>query len=382
MRSNILRLKRRAYSARFDPFIAVPVAVLTVIGIVVVYSSSFYISAREFGMGTTHFYFLMRHITALLVGVVALFVLSAIPSEELLKWSRMLIVMLIGSVIALLLFGKTVAGAKRWFRIASFGFQPSELAKVILVLYLADYIGRKQVIASFKKELLPPLIVILMVVVPVAFQPSVSMAFLLMAISLTTLFYGNLKLRYIFVLSLIVAAFFILLYKTFPHARMRLHMFLGEKPYQVRQAMAALAEGGIFGVGVGKGIMKFLYLPTPHTDFIYAVIGEEMGFVGSSIVVLMFALIAMRGYRLAGELMLFGRRYLADSVLAFGLTTAIVLTAFINISIVLGKLPPTGIPMPFISYGGSAALANFSAVGILLSLSSKLNRLKAERLPV
>ncbi len=363
--------------AFIDPWLLVPTIILTVIGILIVYTSSFYISAR-FRTSFGHFYFAMRHIFNIGLGAVIMLALSVIDGRELLKSSRGLMGAAILLLIGLLIFGHTIAGVRRWIRIAGFSFQPSEFAKFALIVYAADYLHRKGA-SEFKTGFLPLFGVISFVTLLVALQPSLSMAALIFAIGMVIMFVGNTKIRYLIVTFVVGSLVFLLFIHIVPYAKQRIVHFLAKDALQVRQGIAGMAQGGIWGKGLGKGVMKFLYLPAPFTDFIFAVIGEEFGFVGTMLVASLYLIIMLRGLHIANELVLFGRRYMGHALLAVGFAVAIGLFGFVNISIVLGKLPPTGVPLPFITYGGSAALFNFSAMGVLLSLSSTLHNLKAER---
>ena len=369
---------RSAVSHSLDPWFLVPVVILTAIGILIVYTSSFYISAR-FANTFGHFYFVTRHLMNISIGLILMIFLSAYPSEKLLKAARPILVAAIVLLIGLLIFGKTIAGVKRWIRIVGFSFQPSEFAKFAIILYTADYIARKKAISDFKKDFLPILAAISLATILIALQPNLSMAVLIFSIGAFMLFAGNTRLRFLVITGFLGIVAFVIFIKFLPYAHQRIAHFLAKDVMQVRHGLAGMASGGLFGKGPGKGVMKFLYLPAPFTDFIFAVIGEEFGFIGTSFVTLLFLVILLRGYHIAAEIVHFGPSYLGHAMLAIGFSTAIALFAFVNISIVLGKLPPTGVPLPFITYGGSAALFNFSAIGVLLSISSTLNRLKAER---
>ncbi len=377
MQSRNLR-PRNVGEHRLDPWFIVPVFLLTVIGILIVYTSSFYISGR-FGRPLGHFYFVTKHLINITVGILLMILISASQPEDILKISKPLIIAAVILLVGLLIFGKTIAGVKRWIRVAGFSFQPSEFAKFALIIYIANYIGRRNFLLSFKKDFLPIFSVVSLITLLIALQPNLSMAVLMFGIGFLMLFAGNTRLRFLVVTLAVGLVAFIVFIKFLPYAHQRIVHFLAKDVLQVRHGLEGMESGGLFGRGIGNGIMKFLYLPAPFTDFIFAVVGEELGFIGTSFVVLMFIVILLRGYHIAAELLQFGPRYLGHAMLAIGFSTTIALFAFVNISIVLGKLPPTGVPLPFITYGGSAAMFNFSAIGVLLSLSSFLEHLKAER---
>jgi cell division protein FtsW len=269
------------------------------------------------------------------------------------------------------LFSAPVNGSRRWFGIGGFGIQPSELAKLSAIFFIAALLERRmERIDEVTHALVPIGVVIGALVGLILLEPDVGTAMTLLLIAVAMVFAAGLSYRYIAaaILCGLPIAYFILV--SAAYRRRRLMAFwdpwsdpLGDG-FQVIQSMIAVGSGGLVGRGFMSGVQKLFYLPEPHTDFIYAVIGEEFGLVGTTVVLACFLVIAWRGFRIAIEA---PDRF--GSFLAIGLTTMIAIQAFFNISVVLGLVPTKGIPLPFISAGGSSLLISLLGMGILLNVS-------------
>src|SRR6202050_2082923 len=261
----------------------------------------------------------------------------------------------------------------RWFRVGAFSFQPSELAKPVLILFLAYFLaGRTKDMDDARNTLLPaaaPVVVLLGLIV---LQPDLGTAIACASIAACILYVAGMRLRYFAyaVGASLVPLYFLIFHVAF--RRDRILAFLN--PYAERQkagfhliqSLIAVSTGGITGTGMIEGKQKLIYLPEPHTDFIFAVTAEELGLVGALLIVLLFAIFLLRGVRTALRTQdMFGR------FLAVGITSMIVVQAFINISVVLGLMPTKGIPLPFISYGGSSLFITLACVGVLLNVSKQ-----------
>jgi cell division protein FtsW len=262
-------------------------------------------------------------------------------------------------------------GTHRWFYAGPLSFQPSELAKLLLVIFFAYFLDlRKGSVNDLRHTLLPLALVTGITIVLILREPDLGTSLAITLICAAMLFAAGLKVRYF---AGATAAGFPVLYLVIVHVRYRLNRLIGflhpasdplGKGFQVLQSLTAVGTGGISGVGLMEGRQKLYFLPEPQTDFIYAVISEEWGFIGAVLVLLLFAVVLWRGLRAAA--------YCRDGfghLLAVGLTVLLVGQAFVNISVVIGLLPTKGIPLPFISYGGSSLLMNLIAVGILLNIS-------------
>ncbi len=360
--------------AKYSPdfWLLATVLLLLGLGIVLVFSSSYYWAHRKgFNLGPYHY--LVAHSIRVGIGLIALTLAYFFPIKLLRKLSDKLFILALFSLLSLFIVGHASHGARRWISIASsFSFQPSEIAKFSLIIFLSNYLAvKKRKLKEFKRGFLYPFGATALMAGLVAIQPDFSTSLLIFAIGISVMFYAGVRIRYLFLTAFILAVFSCAMYYKNPHIRKRVASYIGEREnYQVRQAKIGISEGRLIGCGIGRGKEKFLYLPFPHTDFIYAVVGEELGFIGASLVLLLFLLFAFRGFRTA-ELL---REDPFSSNLAFGLTFMITIYALAHMAVVLGLLPTTGLPLPFVSYGGSALLFNLAAVGFLLKLSEEAKK--------
>lgn len=344
---------------------------LTCIGVVMVYSSSAIMAAEKFHDG---FYFLKRQLVYMVVGF-GLMVLATYFNYQ--NWRKLAVFILIGSICLLgLLFvpglGVRVGGALRWLRLPGFNLQPAELVKLGLVLYLAHSLTRKkEMVRSFAKGYLPYMIVLGVLLLLLLKQPDLGSAMIIAGVALAMLIVAG--VRWLYVLATIVAAMPALyfLVMTVEYRRRRIMAFLDpwddpfDTGFQIIQSLVAFGNGGVFGQGLGTGQQKLFYLPEAHTDFIFSVIGEELGLLGVVVVAALFLLLVLCGIRIALQCEdPFGRN------LAFGLSLLLGLEAFVNLAVCMGLLPTKGLALPFISYGGTSLVVCLIAVGILLNISS------------
>jgi cell division protein FtsW len=269
------------------------------------------------------------------------------------------------------LFSRPVNGARRWFAVAGFGIQPSELAKLIAIAFTAIILERRMHrVNELRYSLLPIAIVVGLLVGLILLEPDLGTALSLVLVIALMVFAAGISYRYLLgALLLSLPALYVLLMSA-DYRRRRLLAFLDPwadplgDGFQIIQSLIAVGTGGMFGRGLMQGVQKLFYLPEPHTDFIFAVIGEELGIVGTTVVLICFCVIAWRGLRTA--------MHAPDgfgAFLALGLTMMIVVTAFVNMSVVLGLMPTKGIPMPLVSFGGSSLLINLLGLGVLLNIS-------------
>lgn len=345
-------------------------AVLIGVGIVMIYSASG-IYANEQMRDSA--YYLKRHLIWLGIGV---YLAHWAAHTDIAKLRQRVKPILISAGVLLVLvliphIGSVTHGARRWFKFFGFSFQPSEYFKLAIILYLADYLDRKWGdLGDIKRTLLPALAVIGAGAALILKQPDLGTAFTVVFVSFVLLFVAGLRLRVL--AALISMALPVLMYyvMTKSYRRKRMLSFLNpwEDPrgisYQITQSFIALGSGGVFGVGLGRSQQKLFFLPESHTDFIFSIIGEELGFVGACAVVLLFI-----AFIFAGMVIVIRGRDRFSQLLGLGLVTLIALEAVINIGVSIGALPTKGLSLPFISYGGSALLANLVAVGLLMNLS-------------
>jgi cell division protein FtsW len=274
-------------------------------------------------------------------------------------------------MLVAVLFSQPVNGTRRWFGVGGLGIQPSELAKVACVLFAALMLERRMHrIDELSYSVLPIAIVVGAMVGLILLQPDFGTAMSLLIISAVMVFAAGLHYRYFVGAALAVLPIVYVVLVSAPYRRRRLMAFwdpwadpLGDG-FQIIQSLIAVGTGGVFGKGVMAGVQKLFYLPEPHSDFIYAVIAEELGLIGATVVLVCFGVIAWRGLRIAMR-----AEDTFGAFLALGLTTMIVVQAFVNMSVVLGLLPTKGIPLPLVSAGGSSLLINLLGAGMLLNIS-------------
>jgi cell division protein FtsW len=273
-------------------------------------------------------------------------------------------------------FSKKVGGARRWLTLGGFSFQPSELAKFTLVLFIAkSLVKRADKLRNFAYGYLPNLIVLGFFFIPILFQPDFGTAMIICAVTLTMLFIAGLRKKFLFLSILAIVPFITLAIMTAEYRTKRILAFLKpwEDPsginFQVIQSFYAFGRGGFWGTGLGQSSQKLFRLPEAHTDFIFSVIGEELGFMGTTVIVILFSIFIWRGFITA-----YRAKDPFGTHLATGLTLLIGLQAFINLGVASGLLPTKGLTLPFISMGGSSMLVTMLSVGVLLNISKQAKK--------
>lgn len=365
MATPVQRLERNnTEKANYDYILLIVVVTLLTLGLMMVYSTTFSLNPDE-----PTFYF-VRQLQWSAIGLALLVILARIPYRF---WRRVSVYLLVGVLVllvAVLFVGTTRFGAQRTFWNGS--LQPSELAKLAIVIYIADWVSSKgSKIRHITYGLVPFAVLLGVLTGLILLQPDFGTSILIVSTASVMFFLAGAD-----ILQLVIGGAFgglslLFLVTKWPYAAERLVVFwqglndpVTGSHYQIRQALVALGQGGVLGRGLGESQLKFTFLPLSHTDSIFAVIGEELGLIGCLVVIGLFALLAYRGLRIALQSPdNFGM------ILAAGVTTWLVLESLINIAVVTATLPPTGIPLPFISYGGSALVSAMAGVGILLSIS-------------
>ncbi|MBD3286181.1 hypothetical protein GF359_06610 [candidate division WOR-3 bacterium] len=328
-------------------------------GLVMVFSSSLYLANND------PLYFLKNQAIRIGVGLLFFLVGLKVPYRFWGKIAPVLIVVGMIVLVIVLFVGRTAGGATRWLKFLTFSLQPSEFVKVGLLIYLAAFFAKREDSErSFKRYTLPPLVISGLVLLLIVLQPNLGTATVIGMLVMFVMFTAGVKLRYLLPIILLAVGAFILVATLFPHAKSRVAGFLGNGNYQLEQARIALGSGGILGRGLGGGMQKYLFLPQPHTDFIFAVIGEELGFIGIAGLTLLFCLFLFKGFRLAANTEDAFGRYLGLSLVAM-----VFLYFIVHAGVSMGLLPTTGLPLPFISFGGSALSANLLGIGILLNIN-------------
>lgn len=344
-----------------DSLLLVTVVALLAFGLLMLYSATFYVGVN----------FWKQQLLWVFLGLLAMAAAAVIPYT---LWQKLAVPVIVFTLLLLfgvLLFGKPLLGAQRSFEVFGVSVQPGVMARLATVIYIAAWLASKGEQLNQVRYGLVPFAVILGVLCGfVALQPDLSIALLLAATGLLMFFFAGGDPIQIFLSIVMSGGTFGLLAWQLAHARARLINYVAafkdptQLSYHAQRAIMALGEGGIFGVGIGSGRLKTGYLPFPHTDSIFAVVGEEVGLLGVLLVLGLFALLAYRGYRVALETPdPFG------SLLAFGVTTMIIVAALLNVLVIIGLFPFTGTALPFFSYGGSEMLVTLTGIGLLLGIS-------------
>ncbi len=346
---------------------------LTCLGVVMVFSSSSIMAVRDYG---DSLFFLKRQGAYALVGFAAMALLMRIDLEVLRKMAWPVLGLCALLLIAVLIpgVGKKVGGAARWIKLGGLTFQPAEFVKVGLVLFLAHSLARKQdKVKSFRFGFLPYMLILAILLGLLLAQPDLGSALTLGVVAVAMLLVAGTRLKYLAGIALITMPFLYFMVMNVDYRRRRIMAFLNpwEDPsntgFQIIQSWIAFGSGGAFGQGLGESKQKLFYLPEAHTDFIFSVIGEELGFVGVIVIAAMFMLLILRGMRTS-----LNAPNEFGCFLAFGITLLIGMQAFVNMAVVMGMVPTKGLALPFLSYGGTSLVTTLAAIGILLNVSRQL----------
>ena len=368
--------------AEVDPLLLWPTLFLLLFGLVMVYSASIAMAEGSKFTGHQPEYFLFRHAIFLAVGLVCGVVAFQVPMrfwQELAPWLflfgvALLVVVLIPHV------GRSVNGAQRWLPLGLVNLQPSELMKLFAVLYAADYTTRKlDAMGSFRRGFLPMAAVILLVGFLLLREPDFGAFVVIAAITFGILFLGGINVRLFSLLALVAVIGFVLLIWLSPYRRERILGFMDPwqdaygKGYQLSHALIAFGRGEWFGVGLGASVEKLFYLPEAHTDFLLAVIAEELGLFGVLAVVALFGLLVQRAFIVGRQALLIDRVY--SGLVAQGIGIWLGFQAFINMGVNMGLLPTKGLTLPLMSFGGSGIVANCVALAVLMRVDYENRRL-------
>jgi cell division protein FtsW len=346
------------------------ISVLAIAGTIMIISSSSAYAYHYLNGDTYHF--LRKQIIWLLLGSVALIIGLRINLVKLKNFSFILYIISILLLIFVLVpgIGQKYNDARRWYSFMNVSFQPSELYKITLVLFLSARLSwDKHRPDTFKKFL----VYFMFIIIPVGLiiiQPHISASILIIMISLTLMFYAGAKIRYyIFSLAILVPVL-ALIVKFSDYAQSRIYTFLnaGNDPsgegFQILQSLYAISSGGIFGVGPGKSLLKFMYLPEPYNDFIFSIFCEEYGFIGVMLLFMVFTAFMLKGYLISKNVQ---DKFM--SYTAFGIVTMVMMQFIINVAVVTATIPVTGMPLPFFSYGGTSFVILMGQMGLLLNIS-------------
>ncbi len=359
-----------ARKLKSDKLLFLSVLLLVGCSVVMVYSASAVIAMEEYSQP---YFYLFKQVTWVVLGLSLLLMAMRVDYRNLRQpvviWTALGAAVL--ALVAVFAIGPEINGTRRWFAVGGVGVQPSEFAKLAVILFTAAILDRRMHrIDEVSYSLLPVAVVAGVVAGLVVLEPDFGTAATILLIVGVMVFTAGLNYRYLVGFTLAMAPVLYVVLASAPYRRQRLLSFLDpwDDPlgsgFQIIQSLIAVGTGGVFGQGIMGGVQKLFFLPEPFTDFIYAVIAEETGLVGATLILLCFGTIAWRGLRVAA---LAPDRF--GTLLAVGLTTLVALQAFLNISVVLSLLPTKGIPLPFVSLGGSSMLVSLLAMGVLLNIS-------------
>lgn len=363
---------KKSTSSGYDYMILVPVIVLIGVGLVVVYSASSNLAAHRLG---DSYYYLRRQALYCLLGLGLMILARYVPCS---LYSRLVYpLLLLSSCLLLLLYmpglGYKVGGACRWLRWHGFSLQPSELAKFSLAIYMAYSMAKKGTnMKTFSRGLLPHLVVAGVFMSLIILQPDLGTAIIIGCWAMLVLFVGGARFFQLLCVVAVSSPVFLWLVWQADYRLKRWMAFINpwEDPkgvgFQIIHSFLALGSGGILGAGLGNSKQKLFYLPEPHTDFALSIAGEELGLLGVTGIIALFAILFIAGIRVALK-----ARDLYSSYLALGLTCLIGLQVMINVAVVMGLLPTKGLGLPLISYGGSSLVINLLSIGVLLNISSR-----------
>lgn len=367
----------------YDPaLLAITFTILT-IGIVMVTSAGYMIASGKFNDG---FYYTKRQGISMLIGLVLMFVFSRINPRV---WrDSAAVVMAIGLLLMVLVFvpgvGVELGGSRRWIRMpVGFFLQPSELIKYALIIFFAHSLAKKgDAVRAFSVGFLPHILIIGVVATLLLFQPDFGSAVIIATVGFLMMFVAGVRIRHLAGCFVLALPFLIHVGMSAQYRLSRLKSFLDpwsdplSSGFQIIQSLVAFGCGGVWGAGVGKGIQKLFYLPQPQSDFIFSVIGEELGLLGTLTVIILFCALILKGFTISVRSQDPFNKYLA-----FGITSLIGLQALLNMAVAMGLLPTKGLPLPLISLGGTSMIVNLAGIGILLSVSAAERQGKKDEAP-
>ena len=363
-RYNVLKINIEYY------FIFVIVFILSIIGIVMVSSSSIAVGDRYFN---DPYWFIRRQIVWWVISFIVFIILSKINYRFYSKISIFFVLISIGLLALVLIPGLSspVGGSRRWLNLFFFSIQPSEIAKIALIVFVCDSLNKKYKENSvFKNIIWPSFVVLLVITLLIFLEPDFGTVVIIWIVIFLIFFIGNVRFPHMISLGLAGIAVLVAYMFMEDYRRERIFAFFnktadtGGVNFQVNQSLIALGSGNIIGLGLGNSIQKYSYLPEAHTDFIFAILGEEFGMVGTLVVIALFLLLAFIGIRICLKTEDYFGRTLAGAI-----TGLIIAQSVLNIAVVIGLIPVTGLTLPFISSGGSSLLVNMACAGILLNIS-------------
>ncbi|WP_202076985.1 stage V sporulation protein E [Caldalkalibacillus salinus] len=338
------------------------------IGILMVYSASAILSYHKYD---DYFFFAKRQLLFAGLGLILMYAVMNIDYWVWKRWAKIGLLMCFALLVLVLIIGVERNGSKSWLGVGAFSVQPSEFIKICMIIFLAKFLSEHQKkIVEFRRGIVPPLFIVFLAFGLIMLQPDLGTGTVMVGTSIVMIFIAGARLLHLAGLAMLGLIGFAALVIAAPYRIARITAFLDpwQDPlgagFQVIQSLYAIGPGGLLGLGLGMSRQKFYYLPEPQTDFIFAILAEELGFIGGTTVLLLFTLLLWRGMKVA-----ITAPDLYGSLLAAGIVSMIAIQVIINIGVVTGMFPVTGITLPFLSYGGSSLTLMLIAVGILLNIS-------------
>ena len=353
------------------------VLILVFFGLIMVYSASAIFSEKAFNDDPFHVF--KNQLTWTILGLSILFITIFIPTKLFNRFAWVLfgVTLLLLIMVFIPNFGTKILGAKRWVRIGGFGFQPSELAKLTIIILFAKLFKNPDTVNDLKKSFLPGLGILVLLTGLIIFEPDFGTAVEIFMIGVIIMFISGVKWIYLFNIGTVTVPAVISLILFAGYRKERILAFLDPgslattSGYQILQSLIAVGSGGVTGLGLGNSVQKLFFLPQAHSDYIFAIIGEELGLLGALLVIGLFLTLFIKGFKIGKK-----SREPFTQLIAYGISFHIILQVFMNIGITLGLLPPKGLPLPFFSAGGSSLIITLLEIGILLriSLENELGR--------
>lgn len=356
--------------------ILLALSLLLMIGVVMIYSSSAVYAYTTLG---DSMYYLKRHIYYMAIGLTSMVIAMSLPRRFFQDYARVFMITAIILLLAVITphVGVQSGGARRWINILGLRFQPSEAAKLAIIIYLADFASRKRfIINNFFYGFLPSFALIGFTAALVMLEPDMGTSVAIAFIGSVIMFTSGINLKYLAFSVLSVAPLFVFLIISAPYRLRRIIAFLNPwedpqgKGFQLIQSFIALGSGGLIGIGLGESKQKLFYLPQSHTDFIYSIVGEELGFLGAITVLALFTVLIWYSFKLSLKI---HESFASKAIL--GITIMIAFEVILNIGVSIGAFPTKGLPLPFISYGGTSLVIHMASMGILFNMSREVEML-------
>ena len=352
-----------------DTILLIITGILILIGTVMVFSSSVVMADIRW---QAPYSFFVKQIIWVIMGSAVMIFFTQFDYKNIQKYSRVILALSVILLVVVLVIGTQKGGARRWLRFGFLSFEPSEFSKLAIILALADYFDRKKSQIRKLGSILPAFLIIVIPVGLISLQPDLGIPIVIVTVSLLLMYAAGAKFSNVFGIFLIFIPFVIIEILRKPYRIERVKNFISSwggiesASYQINQSILALGSGGFWGKGLAASSMKLFYLPEPHTDFIFPVIGEELGFVGVLTLIGLFVFFAWRGWKISRNTQNF-----FGALLALGFTWLIVFQALFNMGVATGIFPAKGLPLPFVSFGGTSLIFNLASVGILLNISKQ-----------